>query len=606
MKVDGLLPCANNECIKYDFAATTCCCKTCSNKLSSNIARMVNIEKGERKLAEFYANNPQPKCKNPSCDELCYKVPRYWKWSQYCCKECKDQASSMFKVKQSEEQKKATSSKRKQTIMTRYGVEHTSHLTEVKEKSKKTMMERYGVEFSGQSSEIQEKRVQTNIERYGVIHPSQSPYVIQKQKDTMIERYGVEHALQVPHIQAKLKQTNMDRYGVEFSGGLPEFKEKGRDTMLSRYGVEHTAQLPHVIAKRHQTLIDMHGGPSHDYTNYTDIGKEIMKDENFHLLIEMNKDMSMTEIALTHGMSLGAIQQRFTKHGVNPKIHYTSIFHKEVLEFIKTLGTNEVVSNRRDIIAPHEIDICIDDRLLIECNGLFWHSERCIQDRNYHLNKTIKCEQLNLRLLHLWQHDWNNTREICKSIISSNLNIYQRVVYGRNTAIVKVNKEIESDFLFNNHIQGHVRSVACYGLMIDNELVSIMSFGAPRFNGNYQWELLRFCNKLHTKVIGGASKLFKAFILEYAPQSIISNCHRHLFSGDIYSVLGFTFSHYSKPSYYYTKDYRIMFNRMKFQKHKLPALLQTFDPEKTEWENMMDNGWDRIWDCGNSVWVWEK
>ena len=37
---------------------------------------------------------------------------------------------------------------------------------------------------------------------------------------------------------------------------------------------------------------------------------------------------------------------------------------------------------------------------------------------------------------------------------------------------------------------------------------------------------------------------------------------------------------------------------MYYQKHMLQEKLEKFDPELTEWENMVKNGYDRIWDCG--------
>ena len=46
-----------------------------------------------------------------------------------------------------------------------------------------------------------------------------------------------------------------------------------------------------------------------------------------------------------------------------------------------------------------------------------------------------------------------------------------------------------------------------------------------------------------------------------------------------------------------------MFNRIQFQKHKLNGLLEQFDESKSEWQNMRDNGYDRIFDCGNLVYV---
>jgi len=44
----------------------------------------------------------------------------------------------------------------------------------------------------------------------------------------------------------------------------------------------------------------------------------------------------------------------------------------------------------------------------------------------------------------------------------------------------------------------------------------------------------------------------------------------------------------------------------KFQKHKLEKMLDTFNPNLTEFENMKMNGYDRIWDCGNVKFVWNK
>lgn len=44
-----------------------------------------------------------------------------------------------------------------------------------------------------------------------------------------------------------------------------------------------------------------------------------------------------------------------------------------------------------------------------------------------------------------------------------------------------------------------------------------------------------------------------------------------------------------------------LYNRMKFQKYKLEKLLPIFDQDKSEQENMFDNGYKRFWDCGQLV-----
>ena len=70
-------------------------------------------------------------------------------------------------------------------------------------------------------------------------------------------------------------------------------------------------------------------------------------------------------------------------------------------------------------------------------------------------------------------------------------------------------------------------------------------------------------------------------------------------------MLGFGFEKNTSPSYIYWKNNKIL-NRMSCQKHKLEKLLESFDPTQTEYENMLNNGFKRVWDCGNIKYVWKK
>ena len=54
------------------------------------------------------------------------------------------------------------------------------------------------------------------------------------------------------------------------------------------------------------------------------------------------------------------------------------------------------------------------------------------------------------------------------------------------------------------------------------------------------------------------------------------------------------------------KNYTNRISRLQFQKHMLESKLEIFDSNLTEWENMQLNGYDRIWDCGNYVYEWNK
>jgi hypothetical protein len=165
----------------------------------------------------------------------------------------------------------------------------------------------------------------------------------------------------------------------------------------------------------------------------------------------------------------------------------------------------------------------------------------------------------------------------------------------------QVNKSEERQFLENNHLQGYVCSQVAFGLYYEGELVNLMSFGKNRFSSDVEWELLRFVSKQNTNVIGGASKLLKHFMTLYSG-GIVSYSDRRYSTGDMYKTLGFQFSHFSQPNYFYFKNFLTLESRQKYIKHKLPNLLESFNPNLTEWENMVNNGYNRIWDCGNSVW----
>ena len=179
------------------------------------------------------------------------------------------------------------------------------------------------------------------------------------------------------------------------------------------------------------------------------------------------------------------------------------------------------------------------------------------------------------------------------------------VAYGTKK-IKKVDKNSKREFLNNCHIQGDDRCSVAYGLYYKDSLVSIMTFCKSRFDKKIEWEISRFCNSLNTRILGGASKLFSVFLEDYKPNSVVSYSDRRFFTGDIYNKLGMQFVGNTAQGYHYVSpDFSTLFNRQMFQKSKLKKKLQKFDESLSEWENMKVNGFDRIWDCGHSKWIYK-
>ena len=287
-----------------------------------------------------------------------------------------------------------------------------------------------------------------------------------------------------------------------------------------------------------------------------------------------------------------------------------SEFQGEVVDYIKyLLPTEPIVTNNRTILSPLELDIYIASKnVAIETNGLYWHSEVSgRKNKSYHLNKTKICTTRGIRLIHIFENEWKNKKDIVKSILSSALVRKNRTIYARKCEIRELTTGEKSKFLIENHLQGNDRATIKLGLIYEGELVSSMTFIKSRFDKNIEWEMSRFCTKLHTTVVGGSSKLFSWFIKKYNPATVVSYSDRRYFSGETYLNLEFSFVDNTPPNYHYIIDgYDTLQSRINWQKAKLEKKLLTFDKTISEWENMKINGFDRIWDCGHSKWIWKK
>ena len=275
---------------------------------------------------------------------------------------------------------------------------------------------------------------------------------------------------------------------------------------------------------------------------------------------------------------------------------------KEIEEFLKENGIHLKVS-RRKIIHPYELDIVDTKRkIAIEFNGLYWHTEDRV-GKDYHINKTEMCKEAGYKLIHIFEDEWNYKKDIVKSRLLNIFNLTSNKIYGRKTEIKEVESKEAIKFLEENHIQGKVNSKIKIGLYFENELVSLMTFGSLRKAlGNSSkegcYELLRFCNKKGTTVMGGASKLLKHFEDKYRPKELISYADYRWSEGELYKKLDMKFAYLTKPNYFYIpQGSKVRENRFKYRKSEL--LKEGYSEDLTERQIMIKKGYQRIYDCGS-------
>lgn len=451
------------------------------------------------------------------------------------------------------------------------------------------------VKCNNTSKSVLEKRKTNNLQKYGTESTLSLATTREKIKKTTIERYGVDNVAKAKVVKEKIKKTSLEKYGTSNPAANREVRNKIENTMLEKYG--SSSYLISEEYEAQKSKIFTAGRTNSNQLKISDATMQILNNKDaLNSMLMQHGRIKLSEIL---GISETCLRMWLYKHG-HQKKSLTSIFENSVADFI-TSNYNGTIERSNRTLIKKELDIVLPDlNLAFECNGSFWHSENQGKSSIYHLDKTEQCINKSYQLIHIWDFHWESKQDIVKSRILSALKKNQRI-YARDTVLKEVSYTESELFLKDNHLQGNCKSLKRFGLYYNGQLVAIMTFGKSRFNKMYNWELLRYCSLNYTNVIGGASKLLSYFRKNY-PGTIVSYCNRMTGSGNLYKSLSFTFIHNSPPSYYYTKDYQVFESRNKYQKHKLPSLLENFNNKLSAWENMKNNGYDRIWDCGNSVW----
>lgn len=252
--------------------------------------------------------------------------------------------------------------------------------------------------------------------------------------------------------------------------------------------------------------------------------------------------------------------------------------------------------SNRTVLSGKELDLYSEKhKLAIEVNGVYWHSDK-FMNKNYHLNKTKECDKLGITLLQFWDYEIIKKFDIVKSMISSRLGLNKKI-YARKCVIKEVSSKESKQFQNDNHIQGYTNAKINYGLYYNDELVALMTFLKSRFDKKYDFELIRYCNKLNLTIVGVASKLLKHFQRNYKG-SVVSYCNKRYSNGNLYRQLGFSHKSSSVPNYWYSNGLNLL-SRYECQKHKLKDVLKNFDENLSERDNMLNNRCYRVYDCGN-------
>lgn len=398
--------------------------------------------------------------------------------------------------------------------------------------------------------------------------------VIKKKTNKTIKlRYGVDNAIQIPGMRSKAENTQLLKYGNKSHSKSKRFismiEDNFRNTTLKR------------IERAKQDI---------DYIGYNSI-----RCHELHCNV-CNNNFYITTDQISGRLSHNSIVCTVC-NPIKKEVYY-SYGEREIRDFITSIYKDTILYNSRNVINPYELDIYLPEKnIAIEYNGAYWHSEKH-KDKDYHKIKSDLCKEKGIHLIHIFDYQWIEKREILKSIlrnfIKPELNFR---IYARKCTIEKITslKDINK-FLQSNHLLGKIKVFSiCYGLYNNGELISLITLKRLNTNEN-KYELSRYAIKMNTTIIGGGKKLLTNIINNENIEEIVTYNDNSVFKGSVYEKLGFKKIRTNKPNYVY---YNLSSNEIIPKQLIRKSLLGIEFTTERDYAN--NHNLSRVYNAGNDV-----
>lgn len=474
----------------------------------------------------------------------------------------------------SDELKEKRSAKAKETFLKKYGVDNPAKSKEVLAKIQKTNLERYGVEYSVQSDIVKEKVKTTNLKKYGVEYSFQANEVKDKIKATNLERYGVDNPSKSDIIKTRIVESNRKNLGVDYPMQSKDVMDKSRVTSFEKYGTEYPNQSDIVKSKIDASTLEHYG-----------VNRVCKLDEFKQKVVDTNRE----------------------RYGVD----YTCLIYSGKLRgndssynrsFAELLDDNGIKYEREFLLQKYSYDFKVGETL-IEINPTATHNTHFNPygknriDANYHRDKSKLAKDSGYSVIHVF--DWDDVDKVVQLLK------FRVTAYARKCDVKVVSEIDTNNYLDMYHLQGTCRGQKIrLGLYHDNQLVSLMTFGKSRFNKSCEYELLRYCS--HYNVVGGAEKLFKYFVDNYKPNSIVSYCDTSKFSGKVYDALGFKYIKTNSPRkhWYSLKEKRHITDGLLLSQGYDRLFKENHGKGTSNEELILSRGYLPVYDCGQATYIW--
>jgi len=297
-----------------------------------NYSKNNNLDIPFKEKVYCFLNNLKykPKCNNISCDNYVNFKNSTLGYNKYCSNKCQS-TSNIVRLK------------KEKTNLKKYGKKYPIHNLKIKEKFNNTINK-----TKIEKNIINEKRKSTNLKRYGVDNVSKDKNVIEKRVES-------------------------------FKKNINNYREKYKETCLNKYNVDHPWKQPDIHYKSiKQSYKIFNKILKNTFSNLIiyNINRLKYKETVLHCKCDLNKKHIFR-------INYRLLNKRYRNSNIicticndrticnDPKENSISSFHKEVIEYVRSIYSGEIIINDRTVIKPLEIDIyLLDLNIGIECNGI--------------------------------------------------------------------------------------------------------------------------------------------------------------------------------------------------------------------------------------------
>ena len=493
----------------------------------------------------------------------CHPIKGYS--TNFCSNRCAHKSSeykNKLREKLSKYDRKEALRKRKETCLKKYGCENVSQCKEIHQKVLKTF------------SEHTRKEINKSVKQ---------------RKATKLKRYGDENYFD----KNKSKQTRQ-KFAQEDKHYLSNIIEKRKQTCLKKYGKTSSVQTKFVSEKR-------------IYQRYLRQFEALNNNQDFSPLFSFQEYFSVRNSVKLKWKckhcekifeSKVYDKNRFLPrcYSCFPKRSSTSKEEKQLIKYLNSIYTGKIKTSTRKIISPQELDIYLpDEKIAIEFNGLYWHSDKNGTTNDYHLNKTEWCEGKGIQLIHIFEDEWKFKQNLVKNYLKQILDLVQNKVSIENCEVKQIfDSDIVDNFLSENQLQDIFSSNIYFGVYFANQLIKIMCFKQQLDC----FEIVNICDKVDYFVENGNNVLIDNFLKYYYCKKLTITFDRRFLIDKSFEEFGFKQMGKTIPGFYYWNYRKKQYKENIEKSQKLLSEISNYNYLLSEKENMHANGYACIYNSG--------